>query len=309
MRAALETFGRASDIDSVDVRDTKTSALAQDPYASYSPELRTLVELDEALSPIVADVAHLRDELARLRRQGEEVEKLLDERQAELANSRLERSRLADECARSQWERAETQASLAKATKRLKGLRTQVIALKYGLFQQEARLADERARAEKRQAETESALADAKKQLDGRVAQVAMLDSELGSLRLRVSELETLQAATRDDTPEPDLAFQLSHDPQPSGYTLSAGDSPNVGEIAEPKGNRFPVARVGRTSLPDDARTRAYLFPEIDWDPRRRPGVNTAASHADKHQSHAGEAQHEEWRDCDDARREARNDL
>ncbi|HEX2426717.1 MAG TPA: hypothetical protein VHI53_02250 [Gaiellaceae bacterium] len=234
-------------------RETTASVPVQAPPASYSPELRKLVEFDETLSSIAADVGDLEEMLTRLRNESAEVERLLDERQAELAESELARSQLAEECARSHEHRAEARASLAEAQRGLEAMRTQVAALEHTLSQRESELA-----------ETQASLADAEIQLDARGAQIATLDGELHALRLRLQEAETAQSGTLRGPSEPEPAFHLRLVAQPTGYVLSEspGPPPGVGERVEADGRQFCVARVGRSPLPDDARRCAFLLPE-----------------------------------------------
>jgi predicted nucleic acid-binding Zn-ribbon protein len=259
----------------VDVpRETTASMPVQGPPASHSPELRKLVEFDETLSSIAADVGDLEEALTRLRDESAEVERLLEERQVELAESELARSRLAEECARSHEHRAEARASLAEAQRRLEAMRTQVAALEHTLSQREgelaeselarARLADDCARAREGWAETQAALADAEIQLDARGAQIATLDGELHSLRLRFQEAQTADSGTLRGPSEPEAAFHLRLVTQPTGYVLSEspGPPPGVGERVEADGRQFCVARVGRSPLPDDARRCAFLLPD-----------------------------------------------
>ncbi len=280
----LETSARSSDIDSVDVRRETDSVLVQEVSpASYSPELRKLVQFDETLSSIAADVVDLQQALTRLREESVEVERLLDERQAELAESELVRSRLADECASSQEDRAVARASLAEAASQLESLRTQVASLEHTLSQREAELAasdhvraglaDECARAREGWAETQASLSDAEKQLEAREAVVAGLDSELRSLRLRLPTPQS-GAATLQEASEPEPAFHLRLFPQPAGYALteSPGPPPRAGERVEVNDKRFCVARVGRSPLPDDARPCAFLLLEAEQDSPRAEG-------------------------------------
>ena len=313
----------------MDAPDETAYAPVRDLFASYPPELRKLNELDEALSPIAAGVADLREELTRLRGQSEKVAKLLEEGQAELAESELQRSRLADECTRLQGERAEARAALAEAAKELEGLRTRAESLEHTLQQRDAelaeseracsRLADECAREREDRTAAQAALGDVRQELDGRVAEVATLEREVGSLGLRVSELETLQAAAPGETREPELASHLRLVSQSSGYELSegAGPPPNAGELIDVNGRRLCVVRVGRSPLPGDDRACAFLVsdseqaasPPTAFQSGQGPGVNSAVSRADKHESHARGEQHAERRDPDDARREARHSL
>jgi predicted nucleic acid-binding Zn-ribbon protein len=280
----LETSARSSDTDSVDVRrETIASVPVQGPPASYSPELLKLVEFDKTLSSIAADVGGLEEALTRLRDESADVERLLDERQAELAESELARSRLAEECARSHEHRAEARASLAEAERRLEATRTQVAALEHKLSQREgelaeselagARLADDCARAREGWAETQAALAEAEIQLDARGAQIETLDGELHSLRLRLQEAQTAHSGTPRGAVEPEPAFHLRLVTQPTGYVLSEspGPPPRIGERVEADGRQFRVARVGRSPLPDDTRRCAFLLPEpVDAAPAER---------------------------------------
>jgi DNA repair exonuclease SbcCD ATPase subunit len=266
----------------VDAHQETASVLVQeDSPASYSPELRTLVEFDKSLTSIAADVVDLQEALTRLREESAEVERSLDERQAELAESELLRTRLVDECARSQEDRAEALAALAEAAGQLEGVRTQVASLEHTLSQREAefaeselvraRLADDYARAREGWAETQASLADAGKQLDAREADVAALDSELRSLRLGLATPETPSAATLQEASEPEPAFHLRLVSQLAGYVLSEspGPPPRAGERFEVNGKRFCVARVGRSPLPDDARPCAFLLLEAEQDSQR----------------------------------------
>src|SRR5262249_10343674 len=142
-----------------------------------------------------------------------------------------------------------------------------------------------------------AALAETKGELDGRGAQVATLERELGSLKRRVSELETPPNATPDETHEAEPAFHIRLVSQSSGHALSegAGPPPRAGELVGVNGGRFWVARVGPSPLPNDARTCAFLISDSEPSaPSPSPsevspsaGVNTAGAHADKHESHA----------------------
>jgi DNA repair exonuclease SbcCD ATPase subunit len=261
----------------VDAHQETASVLVQeDSPASYSPELRTLVEFDKSLTSIAADVVDLQEALTRLREESAEVERSLDERQAELAESEHVRTRLLAECARSQEDRAEARASLAEAAGQLEGARTQVASLEHTLSQREAelaeselvraRLADDYARAREGWAETQASLADAEKQLDAREADVAALDSELRSLRLRLAAPQTPRAATLQEASEPEPAFHLRLVSQLAGYELSEspGPPPRAGERVEVDGRRFCVARVGGSPLPDDERPCAFLLLEAE---------------------------------------------
>lgn len=267
----LEASARSSDIDSVDVRRESASVLAHKVSPpSYSPELRKLVEFDETLSSIAGDVVDLQDALTRLREESAEVERLLDERQAKLAESELARSRLADECASAQEDRAEARAALAEAARQLDDMRSRVASLGHTLSQREAELAESelgRARLADDWAETQASLAEAETQLDARATQVAALDSELRSLRLRFPTSQSA-AATLQEASEPEPAFHLRLVPQPAGYVLteSPGPPPRAGERVEVNHKRFCVARVGRSPLPDDARPCAFLLLEAEQD-------------------------------------------
>jgi len=275
--AVLESSARSSDIDSVDVRRETASALVQkDSRSSYSPDLTKLVEFDETLSSIAGDVVDLQEALTRLRAESEEVEKLLDERQAELGESELVRSRLADECASSQADRAEARASLAEAARQLEGMRTQVASLEHTLSQREAelaeselvrgRLADDCSRAREGSTAAQASLADAEMRLDASEAHIAVLDSEVRSLRLRLAAPQAPRAETLQEASEPEPAFHLRLVPEPTGYALSEshGPPPEAGERVEVNRRRFCVARVGRSPLPDDARPCAFLLLEAE---------------------------------------------
>jgi hypothetical protein len=263
----------------VDVRREIASVLAREVSpAPSSPELRKLVEFDENLSSIAEDVVGLKEGLTRLREESAEVERLLDERQAELAESELVRSRLADECASSQEDRAEARTSLAEAESQLEGLRSQVASFEQALSQREtelaeselvsARLADDCARAREGWAEAQASLAEAEKQLDAREAHVAALESELGSLRNRLPAPQTLRPARLEEASAPEPASHLRLVPQRGGYALSEipGPPPSAGERVEVNSQRFGVARVGRSPLPADARRCAFLLLEEEKD-------------------------------------------
>jgi multidrug efflux pump subunit AcrA (membrane-fusion protein) len=268
-RAPLEAVAPPSDIDSVDVRREIDSVLVrEDSTASRSRELTKLVEFDETLSSIAGDVVDLQEALARLREESAEVERLLDERQVELAESELAHSRLVDECASAQEDRAEARAALDEAARQLEDMRTQVASLEHTLSQREAELAESelgRARLADDRAETQAALADAEKKLDAREAQVAALDTELRSLRIRVPTPQS-DAATQQEASEPEPAFHLRLVPQSAGYALSqgAGPPPRAGERVEVDDKGFRVARVGRSPLPNDERPCAFLLLEAE---------------------------------------------
>lgn len=256
----------------MDVRREIASVLVREgSTASHSRELTRLVEFDETLSSIAGDVVDLQEALARLREESAEVERLLDERQAELAESELARSRLVDECAGAQEDRAEARAALAEAARQLEDMRTQVATLAHTLSQREAELAESelgRARLADDRAETQAALAEAEKELDAREARVAALDSELRSLRIRLPTPQS-DAATLREASAPEPAFHLRLVPQSAGYALSesAGPPPRAGERVDVDDKRFRVARVGRSPLPSDERPCAFLLLDAEQDP------------------------------------------
>jgi chromosome segregation ATPase len=172
-----------------------------DLSASQPPGVTRLVGLNKRLSSIAGDVGHLQGELARLQRESKAVVRLLEEREAELADAGASLSRLADECARAQERRAETQASLAKAKHLLAGSQERAASLerlleegKVELADTEAsysRLADECARAREERNEAQASLVKALGLLEAVCEQVASLGHELDALRARSSELET----------------------------------------------------------------------------------------------------------------------
>ena len=259
----------------MDVRREIASILVRDGSGSArSAELAKLVEFDESLSSIAGDVVDLQGALTRLRGESEEVERLLEERQAELAQSGLLRSRLAEECARAREDRAEARASLAEAASHVDGLHTQVASLEQALSQREdelaeaelarARLAEDCARVQEGLLEAQASLADANDQLDARDAQVAALDDELGLLRLRVEIPQT--SAPEPPTPEHRLHLRLM--PHRAGYELAEtpGPPPKAGEWIAVGRTRFSVSRVGRSPLPGDGRPCAFLLAEADED-------------------------------------------
>jgi chromosome segregation ATPase len=255
----------------VDVRRTTASALGQ----KSPPDLTKLVAFDKTLSSIAGDVLDLQGALTRLRAESEEVEKLLDERQTELAESELVRSRLADECASSQADGAEARASLAEATRQLEGMRSQVASLEHTLSQREAelaeselvrgRLAEDCDREREGSTAAQASLADAEIRLEASEAHIAALDGEVRSLRLRLEAPQAPAAETLlERSPEP--AFHLRLVPEPTGYVLSEspGPPPEAGERVEVHRRRFSVARVGRSPFPDDARRCAFLLLEAE---------------------------------------------
>jgi hypothetical protein len=277
----LEASPRSSDIDAVDVRRELASVLGrEDSPSSHSPELTKLGEFDETLSSIAGDVVDLQEALTRLREESEEVERLLDERQAELAESELVRSRLADECALAQEDRAEARTSLAEAASQLEVLRAQVASIEHALSEREAELAESElvraqlvgdvARAREGWAETQASLADTEQHLDAREAQIGALERELASFSLGFPTPQT----PLEESSEPEPAFHLQLVPQSAGYVLSEipGPPPEAGERLEVDRKRFSVARVGRSPLPDDPRPCAFLLTEAEQDSRPAEG-------------------------------------
>ncbi len=126
----------------MDVHQETASEVAQDLTTSYPPELKKLVEREERISSIAVEVADLQEELTRLRRESEAVERSLDDRQAELAEKEISLTRLADECARVEEGRAEAQASLVEAEKLLEGSRGRVVTLERELEMLRSRIAE-----------------------------------------------------------------------------------------------------------------------------------------------------------------------
>lgn len=128
------------------------------------------------------------------------------------------------------------------------------------------RLTDECSRAQEGRAQAQLSLVEAEKQLEGSRARVVTLESELGLLRSRITELEELELSPSSFAPEPASPFHFRFVPQPSGYALleSAGPPPGVGESVELDGRRFSVARIGRSPFPHDTRTCAFLLSDLD---------------------------------------------
>ena len=133
------------------------------------------------------------------------------------------------------------------------------------------RLADECARAEEGKAGAQLSLVEAEKLLEGSRARVVTLESELGLLRSRITELEELELSPSPVAPEPAPPFHFRFFAQPSGYTLleSTEPPPGVGESVELDGRRFSVARIGRSPFPHDTRTCAFLLSDLDHVPER----------------------------------------
>ena len=121
-------------MNAVDVRRTIASVRNPENFTWDSPDTK-LGEFEESLSSIAGDVVDLQEQLARLREVSVEVERLLDDRQAELAESELVRTRLADEYAAAQEDRAEAWASLGESAAELGVLRGEVASLESTLSQ------------------------------------------------------------------------------------------------------------------------------------------------------------------------------
>lgn len=258
-------------MNAVDVRRTIASVRNPENFTWDSPDTK-LGEFEESLSSIAGDVVDLQEQLTRLREVSVEVERLLDDRQAELAESELVRTRLADEYAAAQEDRAEAWASLGESAAELGVLRGEVASLESTLSQRtdelaeserlRARLADDVAHAREGLIETQAALAHAETQLDAREARVAALDDEVRALKLGSPQTALEEAS------EPEPALHLRFVPRPQGYALSEipGPPPRAGERVEVGGKQFRVARVGRSPLPDDARLCAFLLLEATQD-------------------------------------------
>jgi chromosome segregation ATPase len=264
-----------SDIDAVDIRREIASILIrEDSPSPHSEELSKLAEFDENLSSIAVDVVDLQEALTRLRGESDEVERLLDERRADLTESELARAQLADDFESARHDRAEAQVSLAAAVSQANGLRLEIASLEQQLSQREdelaegelarARMADDCAREHEGLLNAEASLADANEQLRAREEQATALDDELRLLRARVEETET----SAQESPASEHSVHLLLIPHRAGYELreSPGPPPEAGAGIEVDSVRFSVTRVRRSPLPGDTRRCAFLFPAADED-------------------------------------------
>jgi hypothetical protein len=265
--------------------------------ADTDEHVATLDAADERLSSILAEVAELHAELARLREDGDGLVHALAEREAALAAKEQSLSGLDNECAEARRQLEATATALAEANALLGEQRMHVATLGGQLQALRASMAER----DRRLAKVEAELSGAKSQLAQReqalvqersrvqTAQQALAEvqrrSEGLSKRLETDarERERLRSGlgarerTRgSDGGEPDpvpisqAAAHLRFVPQPSGYALSesSGPLPSLGEVIELGGRRFAVAKLGRSPLPGDTRTCVFLSREVGPTPR-----------------------------------------
>jgi predicted nucleic acid-binding Zn-ribbon protein len=254
------------------VRRANASEPALDLTDSYPRELIGLRDGEARISSIAAEVAQLHAELVRLRGESEAVERLLDDRQAEIAEQEASLTRLADESARAHEEKAEAAAALTEAEARLEDSRARVTTLedeaallRTQITDLETRLADESARAQEGRAEATAGLTEAEGRLEDSRARVLTLEDEAAVLRAQIADLEMRRISPTSE-PEPSPLSHVRLVPDPSGYRFyeSAEPLPNVGESVEIDGRPFTVVRTGPSPLPLDTRPCVFLVAEVE---------------------------------------------
>jgi hypothetical protein len=267
--APLEPHGREG--------RSESSLPEPDSERATTPRER-LAEADRHLLTIAAEVTALRDELARLREEANERAELLTEREviiAELSGllptleeSRIDALRQAEEASAA---RGRAEALLAEQTARATELQAQLAAVeadaatREGLVADlEARVAEERARRGALEHELETLEAA----LASRVAGLSKLEAAVSHVR---SEHEEVKTVAIDHGHAPIESSDLGHLRfvlREGSYTVASadGDPPVPGQLVEFNGERFTVAKIGRSPFPSDPRPCAYLLVDVGSD-------------------------------------------
>ena len=228
---------------------------------------------DRHLRAIGAEVAALREELARLREEASERAELLVEREVVIAelsgllptleDARVEALRQAENASAAL---VRTEARLSEQATRVTELQGRLATVEADTAARERLVADLEARLsheQKRVATLEQELETLEAALARRVAGLSELEATVSQVR---SEHEDVTAAIATDHPniaaESSSLGHLRFVLRAGSYTVLPcdGEPPVPGQLVELDGERFIVAKIGRSPLPSDQRPCAYLF-------------------------------------------------
>jgi hypothetical protein len=236
-----------------------------------------LAEADRHLLAIGAEVDALREELQRLREEASERGELLVEREVVIAELSGLLPTLDEARVQALRQAEAASAALVRTEARLSAQATQVADLQRQLatFEAdsaardelvaalEARVADERTKREALERELETLEAG----LARSVAGLSDLEAAVSQVRSEHDEVTATLAAER-----PSVSVEVSDWGhlrfilRAGGYTVTScdGDPPLPGQLIELDGERFTVAKIGRSPFPSDSRPCAYLLVEAE---------------------------------------------
>jgi hypothetical protein len=249
-----------------------------------------IAECDETLSVIATGMAGLREELARLRTNAEELANDLSEREASLAEKDVALSSLEEEKELAERRADKASTELHEAELRIERQDEKIAALEQELATLGTRVADRErhlAQVEGEFSQARAILAERDRDPGPKQAVTGGIERKIVDWERRATNRPLELAAERDDDhagSEASFTESVSRDGArmpplveeesavghvrfialPDGYRLfESGDPcPRHGDHVEVDAKQFVVVRTGRSPLPRDSRRCAFLFPD-----------------------------------------------